>query len=158
MARCLAPITIKNPAAWEKRQLRFLHDKPALFRYGRDNLRPTNSDAIVVPCGKCLACLKNKQSSMVVRCLREAQKRGSFAFMTLTYDDDHLPITESMWRVNLRTGVEEQCEEMDFVSTGFHPESAYLDFFRGKDGTDVPRYKSFVHCRIYLPMYFEALT
>lgn len=148
MARCLAPITIKNPAAWEKRQLRFLHDKPALFRYGRDNLRPVNSDALVVPCGKCLACLKNKQSSMVVRCLREAEKRGSFAFMTLTYDDDHLPITESMWRVNLRTGVEEQSEEMDFVSTGFHPEPAYLDFFRGKEGTPVPRYKSFVHCRI----------
>lgn len=148
MARCLAPITIANPAQWEKRQLKFLHDKPALFRYGRDNLRPINSDVLVVPCGKCLACLKNKQSSMVVRCLREAEKRGSFAFMTLTYDDDHLPITESMWRVNLRTGVEEQCEQMDFVSTGFHPEPAYLDFFRGKDGSSTPRYKTFVYCRI----------
>lgn len=148
MARCLAPITIANPSSWEKRQLRFLHDKPALFRYGRDNLRPINSDALVVPCGKCLACLKNKQSSMVVRCLREAEKRGSFAFMTLTYDDDHLPITESMWRVNLRTGVEEQSEPLDFVSTGYHPEQKYLDFFRGVDGGSVPRYRTFVHCRI----------
>lgn len=148
MARCLAPITIANPAVWEKRQLRFLHDKPALFRYGRDNLRPINSDALVVPCGKCLACLKNKQSSMVVRCLREAEKRGSFAFMTLTYDDDHLPIAESMWRVNVRTGSEEQCECMELVSSGYHPEPAYLAFFRDLPGSPAPRYKTFVHCRI----------
>ena len=90
MARCLNPRMIPNPAVWEKRQLKFLRDKPALFRYGRDNLRPMLSEIITVPCGKCLACLKNKQSSMVVRCRREAEQRGSFAFMTLTYDDDHM--------------------------------------------------------------------
>lgn len=148
MARCLDPLTIPNPAVWEKRQLRFLHDKPVLFRYGRENLRPINSDFITVPCGKCLACLKNKQSGMVVRCRREAEQRGSFAFMTLTYDDDHLPIMETMWRVNVRTGVSEQVAPPEFVSTGFHPEPAYLDFFRGVYGTDKPRYKTFVHCRI----------
>lgn len=148
MARCLAPITIKNPAVWEKRQLVFLKDKPALFRYGRDNLRPIFSDQLVVPCGKCLACLKNKQSSMVVRCRREAEQRGSFAFMTLTYDDDHLPIVESMWRVNLHDGTHEVVSPPEFVSTGFHPEPAYLDLFRGVEGTDTPRYRTFVHCRI----------
>lgn len=148
MARCLDPRTILNPAVWEKRQLAFLKDKPALFRYGRDNLRPILSDTITVPCGKCLACLKNKQSSMVVRCRREAEQRGSFAFMTLTYDDDHLPIVESMWKVNVKTGDSEQVVPADFVSTGFHPEPSYLDFFRGVDGTDKPRYKTFVHCRI----------
>lgn len=148
MARCLAPLTIKNPAVWEKRQLFFLKDKPALFKYGRDNLRPIMSDTIMVPCGKCLACLKNKQSSMVVRCRREAEQRGSFGFMTLTYDDDHLPIVESMWRVNLYDGTHEVVSEPEFVSTGFHPEKAYLNFFRGVDGTDKPRYKVFVHCRI----------
>lgn len=144
----MAPLTIKNPAVWEKRQLFFLKDKPALFKYGRDNLRPIMSDTIMVPCGKCLACLKNKQSSMVVRCRREAEQRGSFGFMTLTYDDDHLPIVESMWRVNLHDGTHEVVSEPEFVSTGFHPEKAYLDFFRGVDGTDKPRYKVFVHCRI----------
>lgn len=148
MARCLAPITIPNPAVWEKRQLKFLRDKPALFRYGRDNLRPILSEVITVPCGKCLACLKNKQSSMVVRCRREAEQRGSFAFMTLTYDDDHLPIVETMWKHNLSDGTLEQVSPPEFVSTGFHPEPEYLKFFRGVDGTDSPRYKIFIHCRI----------
>lgn len=148
MARCLAPRTIPNPAVWEKRQLVFLKDKPALYRYGRDNIRPILSDTITVPCGKCLACLKNKQSSMVVRCRREAEQRGSFAFMTLTYDDDHLPLIESMWKVNLSTGDSECVAPPEFVSTGFHPEMAYLDLFRGVEGDEKPRYKTFVHCRI----------
>ena len=46
-------------------------------RYGRENLRPVLHDTLVVPCGKCINCLKNKQSSMVVRCKREAEQRGS---------------------------------------------------------------------------------
>lgn len=148
MARCLEPRTIPNPAIWEKRQLKFLHDKPALFRYGRDNLRPMRSEIIVVPCGKCLACLKNKQSSMVVRCRREAEQRGSFAFMTLTYDDEHIPLVETMWKYNLLDGSLEQVSPPEFVSTGFHPEPAYLALFKGFDGDSQPRYKTFIHCRI----------
>lgn len=148
MGRCLHPIEIPSPAIWEKRQLQFLKDKPALFKYGRDNLRPMRSEFLTVPCGKCLACLKNKQSSMTVRCLREAQQRGSFAFMTLTYDDDHLPIVESMWRVDLKSGAQQMVEDPEFVSTGFHPEKAYLDLFRSVPGDVAPRYKTFVHCRI----------
>lgn len=101
-----------------------------------------------MPCGKCLACLKNKQSSMVVRCRREAELRGSFAFMTLTYDDDHLPLVETMWKYNLSDGSLVQVSPPEFVSTGFHPEPEYLKFFRGVDGTDAPRYKTFIHCRI----------
>lgn len=148
MAICLHPRTIPNPAVWEKRQLAFLKDKPALFRYGRDNIRPMLSETLTVPCGKCLACMKNKQSSMVVRCRREAEQRGSFGFMTLTYDDDHLPLVESMWRVNLRTGEQQQVEAPEFVSTGYHPEKAYLDLFKPIAGTPQPRYVSFSFTRI----------
>lgn len=148
MARCLAPIELPNPAVWEKRQLVWLKDMPTLSKYGRDNIRPMRSEFLTVPCGKCIACQKNKQGSMVVRCLREAGHRGSFGFMTLTYDDDHLPLMESMWRVNLRDGSEEQVETAEFVSTGFHPEPAYLDLFRSVDGSSKPRYKTFVHCRL----------
>lgn len=148
MARCLDPKTIPNPANWGKRQLRFLHDRPVFFRYGRDNLRPMNAETITVPCGKCINCLKNRQSSMVVRCRREAQQRGTFGFMTLTYDDEHLPLVETMWRVNLRDGTHEVTSPPEFVSTGFHPEPAYLALFRGMEGSDQPRYKTFIHCRI----------
>lgn len=148
MAVCLHPKTIPNPAVHGFRQLRFITDQKVLRRYGRENLRPVLADTIVVPCGKCLACLKNKQSSMVVRCLREAEKRGSFGFMTLTYDDDHLPITESMWRVDLRTGSEEMVEAPEFLSRGFHPDPVCADLFRSEPSSPLPRYRMFVHSRI----------
>ena len=72
------------------------------------------------------ACLKNKQSSMVVRCRREAEQRGSFAFMTFDYDDDHIPSCETMWKHNLRDGSLEQVAPPEFVSTGFPSRSRLI--------------------------------
>ena len=104
MARCLNPRTIKSPAPSNGTRFGVY---VAASRYARDNIIRRTYEEIVVPCGKCLACLKNKQSSMVVRCKREAQQKGSFAFMTLTYDDDHLPLTRSLFRVDKDTGEQE---------------------------------------------------
>lgn len=140
MARCLAPRTIYNPRFRDDPKT-FGHEV-VLRRYGRDAVRPRLFDTIVVPCGKCLACLKNKQSSMVVRCLREARYRGSFGFMTLTYDDDHLPLTQSLWAVHLQTGEAHIVEDPEFVSTGMHPDLKLCEVFRGIDASPSPRYKS----------------
>lgn len=112
-------------------------------RYGRENLRPMLHDTIVVPCGKCLACLKNKQSAMVVRCKREAEQRGSFAFMTLTYDDDHLPITQSLFGVYKSDGKVFQEHAPEFVSTGYHPVESFTSLFAGIEASSKPRYHSY---------------
>lgn len=112
-------------------------------RYAREHLRPHVKDTLVVPCGKCLACLKNKQSAMVVRCKREAQQRGSFAFMTLTYDDDHLPITQSLFAVDKVSRSEFQEHPAEFVSTGYHPDEAFTSLFKSILPSDKPRYHSY---------------
>lgn len=140
MARCLAPRTIYNPRLRDDPKT-FGHETTVLRRYGRDAVRPRLYDTFVVPCGKCLACLKNKQSSMVVRCLREAQRRGSFGFMTLTYDDDHLPLAQSLWAVHLPTGESHLVEGPEFVSTGMHPDPKLCEVFRGMPLSEHPRYK-----------------
>ena len=140
MARCLHPRTIINPATY---------DAPHMMatvrmgrRYGRENLRPVLHDTLVVPCGKCINCLKNKQSSMVVRCKREAEQRGSFAFMTLTYDDDHLPVTQTLFSREKSTGIETPQTAPEFCSTGYHPVKEYCDLFRDMLVSDHPRYHS----------------
>ena len=48
----------------------------------------------LVPCGKCSECVKKRQSSYVVRCIEESRKRGRIWFLTLTYNDDHLPYVD----------------------------------------------------------------
>ena len=44
-----------------------------------------------LPCGKCLGCRTTVQNSWVHRCVHEAQRSPYNTFVTLTYDDDHLP-------------------------------------------------------------------
>lgn len=46
----------------------------------------------IVPCGKCVECLSQKRNDWSVRLYYEMQKYSTPpAFVTLTYDDDHLP-------------------------------------------------------------------
>lgn len=49
------------------------------------------SQFVAFPCGKCLACRINKTREWSKRLSDECLYSGSTAFITLTYDDDHLP-------------------------------------------------------------------
>lgn len=53
----------------------------------------TKKDGITFPCGKCYNCRKRKASSWSFRLLKEAESHDSAFFVTLTYDEKHLPIT-----------------------------------------------------------------
>lgn len=47
---------------------------------------------VLVPCGKCVLCRKRKQSEWIFRLTIEQQCSMNTLFITLTYDDDHLPL------------------------------------------------------------------
>lgn len=83
-----------------------IDDKVPVF--ARDLIRP-HSGFIQVPCGKCIACLRNRQQAVISRVYAEADKRGSFAFITLTYDEEHLPLAETVYRCDVETG---ECERV----------------------------------------------
>lgn len=47
---------------------------------------------MTVPCGRCIGCRLDRSRDWAVRCMHEAQTHGSEnCFLTLTYDDEHLP-------------------------------------------------------------------
>lgn len=46
---------------------------------------------VPVPCGKCLECRKQYQNEWIFRLSQEAKRSVCSCFVTLTYDDDHLP-------------------------------------------------------------------
>lgn len=50
--------------------------------------------SFVVPCGVCPECLKKRQSAIVVRSFIESVRRPSLCMFTLTYNDEHLPVTD----------------------------------------------------------------
>lgn len=51
---------------------------------------------VLVPCGKCEQCLKKKQSDWIARLMVEQQLALSSFFVTLTYDESHLPFPEGV--------------------------------------------------------------
>lgn len=52
----------------------------------------TTSSGHAYGCGQCMPCRLNKRREWTHRILLEANCHGDNAFVTLTYDDDHLPI------------------------------------------------------------------
>ncbi len=69
MAACIAPIRIRDPG------------DPSRF--------------IDVPCSKCYACLNRKRSEWLLRLEHEHRDSTRSLFLTLTYDDEHLPLHNS---------------------------------------------------------------
>ena len=50
--------------------------------------------ALLVPCGRCIGCRLDYSRQWAERCIHEAKEHQYNYFLTLTYDDDHLPIGE----------------------------------------------------------------
>lgn len=47
--------------------------------------------AIKIPCGKCIGCKLEHSRQWALRCMHEKRMHTDSAFLTLTYDNDHLP-------------------------------------------------------------------
>ena len=76
--QCVHPIWIKNP------------------KY------PHGPSQILVPCGRCLPCRILKNKEWTVRLMCELEYWKSAVFLTLTYDDEHLPASRSLVRRDLQ--------------------------------------------------------
>ena len=73
--QCTSPYHIKNPD-------RFKYKKPNEL---------VGDEWQDVPCGHCLACRIARTREWTVRLLHESEFWSDTSFVTLTYDDDHLP-------------------------------------------------------------------
>lgn len=70
---------------------------PVGFLHSRSVVR----DYIEIPCGKCLECRLNYSKQWANRCLCESLQHDNNCFITLTYDDDNVPVIDS---VDYRSG------------------------------------------------------
>lgn len=51
---------------------------------------------VTIACGQCIGCRLERSRQWAVRCIHEAQLWPSNCFITLTYDDEHLPADHSL--------------------------------------------------------------
>lgn len=49
-----------------------------------------------LPCGQCIGCRLERSRQWAIRCIHEAARHEENSFITLTYDDDHLPEDRSL--------------------------------------------------------------
>lgn len=61
----------------------------------------TAKGTMKVPCNRCMACRINKGQEWSLRLLYELEKKEGF-FVTLTYDDDHLPFDGSLVKKHMQ--------------------------------------------------------
>jgi len=52
--------------------------------------------SLSLPCGQCIGCRLERSRQWAIRCMHEAQMHTQNCFITLTYDDDHLPSDRSL--------------------------------------------------------------
>ncbi len=52
---------------------------------------------VKVPCGKCIECVRKRQADLTVRIVTEAQNYNTMHFVTLTYDNDTVPLACSLF-------------------------------------------------------------
>ena len=72
---------------------------PVRLRHLSPSLYP---DGLLVPCGKCLACRIAKRTEWAMRMLHELSDYDDAVFVTLTYDEDHIPSNQSLKKSDLQ--------------------------------------------------------
>ncbi|ALS03680.1 VP4 [Gokushovirus WZ-2015a] len=77
---CFGPIPAYRPQ-------RGAGDRRLVF----DKRKSETGIRILIPCGQCTGCRLERSRQWAMRCMHEKQMHNASSFITLTYDDAHLP-------------------------------------------------------------------
>lgn len=80
------------------------HENPTGKRsWVRHLSQAKSAEGLSLPCGRCIGCRLERSRQWAVRCVHEAALHEDNAFITLTYDDDHLPYGGTLKKKTSRT-------------------------------------------------------
>lgn len=83
-----------------------------------------------LPCGKCIGCRKRRSEDWALRCFHESLSYEFNSFLTLTFDDDHLPSDGSLNRKDVQKFIKRLRERLSRTS----PETKIRYFACGEYG------------------------
>jgi len=63
---------------------------------------PGQARGQLVPCGQCIGCRLSMSRMWAIRIMCEAQMHVDKSYVTLTYDNDHLPEDNSLQKIHLQ--------------------------------------------------------
>lgn len=85
---CYSPLQANFTVVDGKKKITFSNINAEIFQRG-DKILGENH--MQLPCGKCMGCRLERSRQWALRCMHEASLHENNCFITLTYDDDHLP-------------------------------------------------------------------
>lgn len=105
-----------------------------------------------IPCGRCVGCRLERSRQWANRCMLELQYHESSYFVTLTYDDEHVPVTYYSENVDgeARSGLTLRARDLQLFLKRLRKEHFYerLRFFAcGEYGTTT--YRPHYHAIIF---------
>ena len=68
---------------------------------------------VTVPCGRCIGCRLDYSRMWAIRCVHEASQHAENSFVTLTYNNDHLPENMSVNKEELQKFFKRLRKELD---------------------------------------------
>ena len=68
----------------------------------KDYNHPDKVGEFKVPCGQCIGCRLEKSRQWAMRCVSELQMHAQACFLTLTYDNEHLPENGSVSKADFK--------------------------------------------------------
>lgn len=89
--------------------------------------------SVLVPCGKCLECLRDKQNDWVVRLFMESQYHSNVLFFTLTYSPKSVPelvdCNGVVYRTVYKKHLQDWFKRFRFRYCKYYGENAQLKYF-----------------------------
>lgn len=115
-----------------------------------DTAFPHLNRRMKVPCGKCYACRMNKRTDWTVRNLLELQCCAWSVFVTLTYDNDHVPSnTDGVLELEKRDVQTWLKRLRKWLDTQYNEKVRYFITSEYGEGLKRPHY----HCLLYFQHY-----
>lgn len=90
---------------------------------------PHTGEDQFVPCGKCPECTKRAISGWSFRLMKEEQNADSAHFVTLTYDNDHVPLSRSGFMTLVKKDVQNFLKRLRFIQGATAGEQQRIKYF-----------------------------
>lgn len=88
-------------------------------------------EELQIPCGQCLGCRLEKSRQWAIRMMCELQSHDESCFITLTYDEDHLPKDRSLCQEDMTLFIKRLRKWIDSI----HPGKRIRYFYCGEYGS-----------------------
>lgn len=119
-----------------------------------------------LPCGVCIGCRIDRSKQWALRCVLEAKSHADNCFLTLTYDDEHLPKDGSLNFDDLTKFLKRfrkkfSCEKIRYYAVGEYGAKLSRPHFHlivfGFDFPDKWLWSAERHCRLFRSPSLESL-